>query len=334
MSIRKVSVIFSHWNTWRWTAIAVHFLKKYQWPVEWELLVANNSADHPSIKCLTETPLGDGVKIVRGEKDFPSHGRGNELCLRQISPESSHVFLSESDAFPIRDNWANEYIKAAADYDLIGPEIPQGSGRYIHPAGSLYDRRIFDKMSEWRDSIKDWLFCPDAGIELKNSAKPYHVVIHKDEFECRRPSDSLRERVKLWQRCENLQEMRSFQSDTFEDYMQRTGITAWEPPNKHVAINKIGYEAGQVAAYFAQTHGFRCLKAPTHIQWMSGWEGRQAAYSDVFGGFRHVWCGTSSYCNGIAPEVRSFKMATLDQWWQQVDPDIRAHIEKLEAEHA
>src|SRR5262245_2019615 len=110
MSISKLSIIFSHWNTWRWTAVAVYFLKKYQFPIEHEILVANNSVDSPSIKCLTETPLGEGVKIIEGEKDFQSHGRGNELCMHHAT--GSHVLFSESDAFPIRDNWGNDYIKA------------------------------------------------------------------------------------------------------------------------------------------------------------------------------------------------------------------------------
>lgn len=333
MSIRKVSIIFSHWRTFRWTPITVHFFKKYQWPFEWELLIANNSPDCPSIKAITETPLGEGVKIIEGETDFPSHGRGNELCLEHISPETTHVFFTESDAFPIQDNWANAYIKEAANFDLIGPEIPQGSGRYIHPAGSLYSIEIFKRMREWQDGIKDWLFCSDAAIELGTSDRPYHVVCHKDFFESKNPSDSLRRKVELWSRSGVMQEMRSFDSgDTFDNYMLRTGVTNWKPEEGKQFYNRIGWEAGQLAAYFAQSHGFRCLKAPTHIEWMPGMAGQQAAYSDVFGGFRHVWCGSSSFSPAIAPNVREYKMGVMNHWFNQLPSDIRSYIENLEAQ--
>jgi hypothetical protein len=334
MSIRKVSIIFSHWQTFRWTAIAVHFLKKYQWPLPWELLIADNSPGHPSIRVLTETSLGEGVKIIQGEPDFPSHGRGNELCLHHIDPESTHVFFSESDAFPIQDNWAEAYIKAVGEgYDLIGPEIPQGSGKYIHPAGSLYNRQVFGYHQAWRDKVQDWYFCPDAAIELGTSDRPYHVVAHKDFLLQKNLSEGLQQKINLWRRAECMQEMRCFDEETFSNYMLRTGITNWLPTSK-LFYNKIGFEAGQHLAYFTQSQGLRCLKAPTDLQWMRGHQGGQAAYSDVFGGFRHCWCGTSSRLSGIAPDVRAFKLAQEDLYFLQLPEDIRKFILNLEAESA
>lgn len=328
--MKKVSIIFSHWNTFRWTAIAVHQFKKFQFPLEWELIIADNSVGHPSIKVITETSLGEGVKVVQGEPDFPSHGRGNEIALGHAT--GSHIFFTESDAFPIQDAWGNEYVKASASYDLVGPEIPQGSGRYIHPAGSLYDRKILDHHKVWRESVSNWLFCPDAAIELATSSRPYHVVCSKDFFESRNPNDSLRNRVAMWQRTECMQEMRSFEDDTFENYMLRTGILHWTPQPGKEFHNKIGFEAGQHLAYFAQSHGYNCLKAPTHLKWMDGHQGGQAAYADVFGGFRHVWCGTSSFCNGIAPDVKSFKMAQMEHYFSQLPESLRKEIELLEKE--
>lgn len=329
--MKKVSIIWSHWQTFRWSAITAYFFKKYQWPFPWEMLVANNSGNHPSIKVLTETELGDGVRIIEGETDFPSHGRGNELCLAAAT--GSHAFFTESDAFPIQDNWANEYIKLAADFHLIGPEIPQGSGRYIHPAGSLYDMRIFDAMKEWQNSIRDWYFCPDAAIELGTSDRPYHVVCHKDFFESKNPSDALRDRVRLWQRCGPMQEMRCFDStDTFENHMDRTGVTYWQPVVGRDYYNKIGFEAGQMAAYFAHDHGFRCIRASTDLRWIPGWEGRQSSGATVLGGFFHAWCGASSRCNGIHPDVRAFKLAQEDHYFRQLPEKLQRDIELLEKE--
>jgi hypothetical protein len=133
-----------------------------------------------------------------------------------------------------------------------------------------------------------------------------------------------------------MQEMRGFvQGDTFSNYMLRTGINNWTPPqDTSVTFNKIGYEAGQVAAYYAQSHGFKCLKAPTDLQWMKGHHGGQAAFSDVFGGFRHCWCGTSSFSPAIAPDVREYKMAQMNHYFSQVPEKIRNEILALEAKYA
>lgn len=326
--MRKVSIIFSHWHTFRWSAIAVHFFKKYQWPIPWELIICDNSPGHPSIRAITETPLGEGVKIVQGESDFASHGRGNEIALHHAT--GSHIFFSESDAFPIQDNWANEYIKASSEYDLIGPEVPQGSGTYIHPAGALYDRRIIDAHALWREKNTDWVFCSDAAIELGTSDRPYHVVAHKDWLAQCELSDGLKNKIEIWKRAECMQEMRCFDEETFSNYMLRKGIHNWSPVHGQQTYNKIGFEAGQHLSYLAQSLGFRCLKAPTDLQWMKGHHGGQAAFSDVFGGFRHCWCGTSSFSPAIASDVREFKMAQMNHYFAQLPADIQDYIIKLE----
>jgi hypothetical protein len=295
------------------------------------MLVANNSPDHPSIKVLTQTELGERVKIIEGERDFPSHGRGNDLCLDQAT--GSHVLFTESDAFPIRDNWANEYLKLVPDCDLIGPEIPQGSGRYIHPAGALYDRKVVDGMKQWQSTVANWLFCPDAAIELGTSNLPFHVVCSKDFFESKNPSDELRARVKLWQRCGPMQEMRSFdEGDTFTNHPERTGVKNWRPKEGQQYVNRIGWEAGQLLAYYAQSHGYRVHKASTHIEWLPQMDGRQAGFSDVLGGFRHCWCGTSSFSPAIAPNVREFKMAQMNHYFSQLPEKLRHDIELMEKE--
>lgn len=328
----KLSITFAHFRTFRWTAIAVHFFKKYQWPFDWELIVVDNSPDHPSIKVLTETSLGEGIKIVNGERDFSSHGRANEIALHHATGDL--LLFSESDAFPIRDNWANEYIKALADHDLIGPEIPQSSGPYIHPAGSLYRRSVFDSMKEWQDSISDWVFCSDAAIELGTSDKPFHVVAHRDFLASKDLSEGLKAKIELWKRAEFMQEMRSFQDDSFETYQKRGIPARWQPEEGRQFYNTIGWEAGQMASNFAQAHGFRCLKAPTTLKWLPGHEGGQAAYSDVFGGFRHCWCGTSSFSPAIAQDVREYKMNQMNLHFAMLPKDLQKQVIELEKQHA
>ena len=332
--MRKLSIIIPHYATWRWTAICVNAFKTFGVPVESEIIVCDNSPGNPSIKCLTETSLGYGVKIVQGDPNLPSHGHGYELCYEQA--EGDWIFTAETDSFPTRSGWADEYVKASANYHLIGPPIPQSSGRYIHPAGAAVSRLVLNSALNWMQEHQEWIFCPGAAVALQTSDRPYHVVAHRDFIEEHKDKLSATHycEIKNWQKAMQWQQMRCFDEDTFENYSQRTGIKNWNPVPGKLAYNKIGFEAGQWLSYFAQDHGFKCLEAPTHIEWMPNHHMGQAAFSDVFGGFRHVWCGTSSFSPAIAPDVREFKMKQMNDAWLTVPEPIRKIIETLEQEHA
>lgn len=332
--MRRLSLIVPHFRTWRWTSICIHAFKKYGMLVDSEIIVCDNSPGHHSIKCLTETPLGDGVKIVSGEPDFTSHGRGYEKAYEIAAGD--WIFTSETDSFPTRHGWFNEYIKASADCDMVGPEVPQSSGRYIHPAGCAVRRTVLDAAIAWQATHKDWLFVPGMAVALGTSNRPYHVVCSKvwlNSFAHELPAyDSIMQAVELWARCGPWQEMRSFDEDTFEDYGKRVGIKNFEPIHGKAFYNKIGYEAGQWLHYFAEKHGFRCVKAPSHIEWMIGREGGQAAYSNVFDGFRHIWAGSVVQVSpkDMDPAVVAYKNGVMNQMFNALPDSIRQPIEELE----
>lgn len=329
--MKKISIIIPTFKTWRWTAICINAFKTYGVPVDSEIILVDNAPDHPAIKAITETSLGDGVKVLEGERDFPSHGRGYEIALKQATGDC--IFCSETDSFPTRHGWFDEYVKASSEYDFIGPEVPQSSGRYLHPAGALISREVIDAARVWIAAHKEWKFVPDAGVKIGGSDKPYHVVASDKFLGALLLDESLKKSIALWQRTDVFQEMRCFDEDTFDSYSKRNGITNWEPvPGKDCYL-KIGMESGQWLSYYAQSFGFRCLAAPTHIEWMPGHVGGQAAYSTVFGGFTHAWCGTSSFCDGIAPDVREFKMKQMNDFWMTLPVSIRMQIEELEKEY-
>jgi len=330
--MKKVSILIPHFKTFRWTAICVNAFKTYGIPVESEIIVCDNSPGHPSIKAITETPLGEGVKVISGNPKFTSHGMGYDLAYD--ASDGDWIFTSETDSFPDKCGWFDEYVKASAHYDLIGPPIPQSSGRYIHPAGALYNRAVIEKAKEWQKAHEDWVFCPAMAMAMGLSTRAYHVVCQEDRVPNTLATGRLPEEVELWRLCGPFQEMRSFDEDTFETYPQRTGITNFEPPHGRNTFLKIGYEAGQWLHYFAMHSGFKCLEAPTKIQWMDGFEGGQAAFSTVFGGFIHCWCGTVSTLGvNLDPKVLDFKLNQRLKYFSELPLELKRQIETLEAAH-
>lgn len=326
--MKKLSIILPHFETFRWTAVAVHAFKTYGFSIPWELIVCDNSPGHPSIQCLTETSLGEGIKIVSGEPSFGSHGKGYFHAYKHAAGD--WIFTAESDSYPTRHGWGEEYIKASTDYDLIGPEMPMGGGTFIHPCGALVNRKVLDAHQEWRSDHRDWKFIPGAAPALGLSDKGYHVVASDKWLSDKTISPEVMSGMRLWEPDVGpWQSMISFDDDSFDSYWKRTGIKNWEPTEKGAHL-RIGYEPGQHLSYFAESHGFRCLRAPTEIVWMDGMENRQAAYSRVFGGFEHAWCGTSSFSPAIAPNVRDYKMSQMNQLFSALPELVRAKIEFLE----
>lgn len=324
----KVAIIIPHYKTARLTAGCIHAFKQYGWPVEHEIVLCDNSPGHWSIKAISETPLGEGIKIVPGDPDFPSHGQGYWAAYN--ATDADWIFCAESDSFPIRCGWADEYIKASADYDLIGPDMPMAAGRYIHPAGALYRRTLIESARDWQKAQRS-IFCNDMAIMLGLSHSGYHAVVMPEFLERHDLPEERRKQIEMWHHAGPWQEMRSYDDDFFSTYGDRVRITNWEPQPGREHWLRIGYEPGQWLSYFASANGFRCLKAPLHIEWMPNMTGQQAAYSDVFSSFRHLWAGTSAtVVDGLSDTVKQFKRQQVEGCYSLVPSFIRDEIEKLE----
>jgi hypothetical protein len=326
----KVSILIPHFRVPQWVAICVHFFKKFPIGVDHEIIVCDNSPGHDSIKVLTETSLGEGVKIVQGQADFPSHGKGYFKAYQ--AAEGDWIFTAETDSFPICDGWFKSYeIASNSGYQFIAPPMPMAAGRYGHPAGALVSREVLELHQKWRDDQKDWVFIPGSAPALELSERGYHVVIREDELSDWLLPPDVQKNLELWRDDVGpWQEMRSYDDDAFESYGHRTGITHWSPQEGKVHHLRIGYEPGQHLSYFAQSHGVKCMDAPVYIQWMPGWEGKQAAYSDVFGTFRHVWAGTSAFCDGIPSHTRTNKLDQMNEYMSQLPVEILKKCKELE----
>lgn len=331
--MRKVSILIPHFKSFKWIASCIHHFKTYPLSIDHELVICDNSHPHPSIRAISETSLGDNVKIVLGDPTLPSHGQGYSKCWEAASPDCDWAFTAENDSFPTRHGWFEEYVKAAGNgYDLIGPYMPMSAGRYIHPAGAVVNRKVLDAAKQWQDNHKEWWFCPGAAIKFHLDPQAYHVVAHEDLVRSR--GFITDQEIINWRKAQQWQEMRSFDEDSFSSYGSRVGITNWEPVQGKYAYKKIGYEAGQWLSYFAQSHGFKVLKADLHIEWMKGREGRQAAFSTVFGGFTHIWAGSSSIGPGLDQEVRDYKNQQASYWMMALPEKLRNEVELLERSHS
>ncbi len=176
--MRKAAVIIPSYLSFKWIAACIWHFKQYPLSIPHELIVCDNSFPHPSIKALTETSLGEGVKIVLGDPDLPSHGQGYWKCWEAASPECDWAFTAENDSFPTRHGWFESWIKDAGEgFELIGPYMPMASGKYVHPAGACISRRAIEKAQTWQEAHKGWRFSPSSALRWGTADWPYHVVV-------------------------------------------------------------------------------------------------------------------------------------------------------------
>lgn len=324
--MKKVSILIPHFQTWKWTAACIWHFKQYGIPVDSEIILVNNSPGHPSIKAITETDLGRDIIVLDGDPEFTSHGMGYDIAARRASGD--WFFTSETDSFPTQCGWFDEYVKSSVDHSLIGPEIPQSSGFYVHPAGALMRRRIYDDAMEWQKQYAEWLFYPGTGI-IYGFDKPYHVLVHVDHATHAEDDESVAQ-MRLWRRAGPYQEMRAFCDDDWDTYPMRRDAM-FRPEQDLKVYRKIGYEAGQWLSYFADKQGYRVQRAPVNLQWMPGQHGKQAAHSTVFEGFTHFWGGTVSSLgpNGMEETVRAFKLKQQQDAFEKLPLNLKMQIEEL-----
>lgn len=331
--MKKLSIIISHFKSWEWTSVCLWHFRKYPPPVPHEIIVINNSpiGDH-SISVLTQTALGDGVKVYPGRQDFPSHGMGYDVAYQQSSGD--WIFCSETDSFPIHEDWFLEYLKHSSHAALIGPIVAQSSGPYLHPAGALYKRELIESAIQWQKEHSNWLFIPGAAKVLGLSDEAFHVVAEESWLEGQDLPDDFRKALELWESVGPFQEMRAFRDDSFQTYGQRTEAPL-DPIGDQKTFLRIGLEAGQWLHWYAKWEGFPIHEAQTHLMWIEGLEGQQAAFSTVFGRFFHAWGGTVySGPNDYDQRAKAHKANQKSEWFNRLPEDLRNQVIQLKSQYS
>lgn len=160
----KGTVVIPHAFTTKWSQIAVASLKNHRNEADFDILVVDCSPGHPSIKGISETRLGEGVKIV----DPPAPNiAGHQVALDMAIDlvETPWFIAWETDVRVMRDgwfDWALSFIKD--DYCAMAGWYWATEGlddfrHYISPAGALYRTSTLKMLKEECLRNKDLAVC-------------------------------------------------------------------------------------------------------------------------------------------------------------------------------
>lgn len=175
----KATIIIPHAFVTRWLQICVASLKNHTNKADIDILIVDCSPGHNSIKGITETELGEGVKVI----DPPAPNiAGHQVALDHAIDfvDTPWYVAWETDVRVMRDGWLDwmlSYIKD--DYvSLVGwnwaTDGYDDSRHYISPAGALYRTSVLKMLKEECLRNKDLAVCYGWNMDKRiDIAKEY-----------------------------------------------------------------------------------------------------------------------------------------------------------------
>lgn len=146
------TVVIPHAYASKWLQICITSLKAFRNDLAFDILVMDNSYGHPSIQALTNTSLGEGVRV--GLCKDPKQA-GHQLALDAAIDlvKTDWFFAMETDARMMKDGWLDWYASFIRDQyvAIVGWNWSIGEHddrHYISPSGALYQTRILRMLKE------------------------------------------------------------------------------------------------------------------------------------------------------------------------------------------
>lgn len=307
----RISILLPHWKTGHMTAYTLAKLLEYKGKHEIQIFVINNNSGDGSEAYLK--PFMDNIKYFEYPKDrLQSHGCAFDWVMPHVTTE--YFMTIESDSFPTKDNWLDyyEYLIEQGN-DCAGSILTLSGGSYMHPAGALYKRSVWQEAKNYCDKI-EYSYFPnmsnrsgfDCHLMVHNSIVDDVIAAPEDYMELAKNYKGLTKEEILAKRDYYLPVVAPFHNgmgtkqEAFLTYAQRN-IQSESPhtilDNRQKLINRMGAEPGQWLTYYMVATGKLMAVIPTEIKWMPNRGGQQQEYTLMENGFKHLWSVSAYFEN-------------------------------------
>ena len=307
----RFTILLPHYKTGKMTAAAVYKFLEHKGNHDIDLIIINNSYPDSSINYILDTPLADQVRVVNyPEGILQSHGIAFDYVVPDI--ETEYFITVESDSFPTKDNWLDYYENLINQgFDAAGSLLQLSGGQYMHPAGALYRKSIWEDAKEYVESVP-YKYLPGAVLRENHAG---HLMVRDDKFVefCENPSafdvelsggykqlssEEIAKKAEEYKpACGPFHDGRGNLDESVRSYGQRS--ISKDPLNIRIndpkeLIYRIGYEPGQFFCYYMLVTGRQLFYIPTEVQWMNKRTNEQQSYTLMENGFKHLW-GVTAY---------------------------------------
>lgn len=196
----KLVIAIAHGQTWFWTQTCLAALKRSleagaAGAHDVEIVVVDNSWDtSPSIKGVTQTRLGEGVRVINNDSVVYTHSSALDVAFRATWPMGYFVAL-DSDCVIRSPEWLNNFLSRLRPTDYaVGDQHSEGG---ICCSFALYRGEVVKAMADASAANPDRHFRWGEGFSLSVPIPEGHEELLKGPFSDRRgwpPGTVLKER--------------------------------------------------------------------------------------------------------------------------------------------
>jgi len=153
----KVAIGIAHGHAAKWLQTSIYSLQRTKNKTKADIYVAHTWPGYPSIKGITETPLGEGVTVFDCKLRRQSHATGLDEILDLIADRDyDYFFAMEDDCMAVKDGWLDWYVnflEADPKIGMAGFFWIEGNNHYnINPSATLYRK---DMLLQYHKEVRE-----------------------------------------------------------------------------------------------------------------------------------------------------------------------------------
>jgi hypothetical protein len=310
----RIAIAVAHGHAPKWLQVIINSLKSMDNEVQADIFVSHTWPGHPSIRALTETPLGENVIIMDCIRRRQSHASALDQILEHIAPlDYDYMFTTETDCIACKPGWLDwflQQIKSKENAGMAGFFWRESKNHFnINPSATLYK---VDMLMKYHKECRE----NDSGIF-------YHPRGDKDDV-----TGGMDENIKI----------------VAGVFSETRGIKDPNPQQKEQILQGVPqaswFEPG-AWLYYRSLGEYEHVGVPVdHIYTNFG--GGRSPEGTYYGGkqdpwFIHFWGGTRAWDHMKHPVTDMFVKRSSKGWldrehtvWEQtVPPEYRAIVPEI-----
>lgn len=144
--MQRVLIVVPAAHTFFWLQSCMTALQRFK-PANADIVVVYNSPWCPAIRGITETRLGDGVKVVVNAKHNKFHASALDYAVEQFGSQYDYLMAWETDVLALAPDWLDWFFASLKPTDYATAHYHHE--KFLNPSCTLYRTKPILEMLDW-----------------------------------------------------------------------------------------------------------------------------------------------------------------------------------------